>query len=518
MIDTQPLLPTFSLMLRPGPLLVALLFLATAAVAALWFLAPEDFNKAPVTVKHAPIPEAEPMPVMVPNPLLPPPDKTGGTDSEKQIALLQNQVEYLHEQVQTLQKENSELIDKLAKLGMNPAATKPPMKREPAPDDVPVDYVTLGTELLSMRELAALPMPTVTAPLVDVEKVILAWLQRQHPPGYGEREGAAYAALGAIPRNIDTLPLRAALLVRQIGGWYDAESETIYLVDAADQVDGVPVIVDPVLALAQSNLLHHFGKSLLPGAKLPLTTDERMARLGLLGGDAVLLRFLRDLKQFQGPNPNEIPADDPDHPLNQVPMPAYLRELETFPQASGFHFAQAMHSLGGFKQLTSTYGRPPESTADVLDTERYLAEQRLPIPRIEWSSVEVANEKPFWDDRLGQSAVVSFLKRYNAQEIAVGAARGWQSDRFLAYDMNGDHTRRGHAVWQTRWSAPEQAADFLKALRECLTQFYDNPATENTFSAQGRTLHASVLADKHSVLLIDAATEDFAKAALKAFR
>lgn len=456
-------------------------------------------------------------PPLAPNPLLPSPaaSKPNATDAEKQILLLQNQVEYLHEQVQTLQKENSDLIDKLAKLGMKPGA-KPAMKEEPPPDDVPVDYVSMGTELLAKRELDDLPMPTVTAPLADVEKLILAWLKRQHPAGYGEREGAAFAALGAIPRVIDTLPLRAALLVRQLGGWYDDASETIYLVDPADKVEGVPVIVDPVLALGYANLQHHFGKTLLPGGKTALTTDERMARLALLGGDAALLRFLRDLEKFQGPNPNEVPADDPDHPLNQVPMPAYLRELELFPQTSGFHFAQAMHSLGGFKQLNGVYARLPESTADIVDTERYLQDQRLPIPRIEWSKVDVAGEPPFWDDRLGRAALLSFLKRYNAEQPSVDAARGWQTDRFAAYAMQGDRTRRGHAVWQIRCTTPENATNLHKALRECLTQFYDTTTTDPTFTAQGRTLHLSLLPDQHSVLYIDAATDAFAKEALKA--
>lgn len=505
--------------MRPSSVLILLLLAAAVGTFALWFLGPENFNvpkAAVVVVKHAPqesAPSAEPPP-LAPNPLLPTPANVTGTDSEKQIMLLQNQVEYLHEQVQTLQKENSDLIDKLAKLGLKPGA-KPAMKADTPPDDVPVDYVTLGTQLLAKRELDDLPMPTVTAPLADVEKLILGWLQRQHPSGYGEREGAAFAALGAIPRAVDTLPLRAALLVRQLGGWYDDASETIYLVDPADKVDGVPVIVDPVLALAHANLLHHFGKSLLPGSRLPLTTDERMARLALLGGDSTLQRFLIELEKFQGPNPNEIPADDPDHPLNQVPMPAYLRELELFPQTAGFHFAQAMHSLGGFKQLTGTYARCPDATAEVMDTERYLDDQRLPIPRIELAKVAIDGTQPFWDDRLGRAALLAFLKRYNAEQPAIDAARGWQTDRFLAYDMKGDRTRRGHAIWQIRCTTPDAATRLHHALRECLTQFYDAPADLPTFTAQGRTLHLAIQPDKHTVLLIDAAADIFAQAALK---
>jgi hypothetical protein len=505
-------------MFRPSSLFLMLLVLGVGLSMVLWYEGAPKPVPPTVVVKHAPREEPVPPPAepMVANPLLPMPENTTkGSDADKQIALLQNQVEYLHEQVQALQKENSELIDKLAKLGL-PSNGKP-MKVESPPDKVPADYVSLGGELLALRELEELPIPTVTAPQADIEKLILAWIKRQHPANFGEREGAAYAALGVIPQMIDTLPLRASLWVRQLGGWYDDQSETIYVVDPEEQPDGVPVMSDPSLALSYANLLHHFGKSLLPGAKVTLTTDERMARLGLLGGDAALVRFLRDLKEFQGPNPHAIPTDDPDHPLNLVPMPAYLRELETFPMMSGFRFAQAMHSIGGFKQLSSVYGRAPESTADVMDSQRYLAEDRLPIPRIEWASTEVAKSKPFWDDRLGQQAVLTFLRRYHDDQSALDASRGWASDRLLTYAINGDLSRRGHAVWQTQWKTPEQAAAFVKSLRECLRQFYDQGSASEAFVAQGRAIRTLVLKDKVSVLMIDAATDEFAKAAMATF-
>lgn len=277
---------------------------------------------------------------------------------------------------------------------------------------------------------------------------------------------------------------------------------------------------DPVLGIAYGNLLHHYQKSLLPTGGTALSTDERLARLSLLGGDAALQRFLRDLKQFKGPDPNKLPAEDPDHPLNQVPMPAYLRELEVFPLAQGLFFTQALHSLGGFKQVGSAYGRPPESTADVLDTGRYLAEQRAPMPRVEWTSTKIEDTEPFWDDRLGQYAALAFLKRYNPEEAAGEASKHWVSDRFLAYALKGDLTRRGHAVWQTRWAGAEDMEKFYKAMSECLVQFYDakpDKADGLQFQAQGRSIRLQRVPAENSVLLVDAASDDFAKLALQQF-
>lgn len=514
-------------MIRPSSVLLLLLVLASLTAAALWW------NGAPtpvrpvtiVTPSSSPRPEPPapvPGPVLEPqgaaapsaNPLLAVAPAQGATDAEKQIELLQGQVEYLHDQVKALQQENSELIDKLAKLGMKNGG---PMKAEPVPAEAaPDDLVGLGSELLTLRELQELPQPTVTVPQAKVEEIILAWLRRQYSGDFGQREGAALAALGVIPKAVDTLPLKAGFLVRQLGGWYDEQAETIFIVDPEQMADGVPVQSDPVLGVAYATLLHHFQKALMPEALEKLTTDERMARLGLIGGDATLIRFLRDLKKFQGPDPDAIPAEDPDHPLNQVPMPAYLRELELFPAVHGFHFAQAMHSIGGFSQLAAAYGKSPDSTADLLDPQHYLDEQRLPVPRIEWKSVEVQSAKPFWDDRLGQFAALAFLKRYNEPQLAIDATRGWQSDRFLAYSAG--EGKRGHSVWQTRWNTPEQAALFLKALRESLSQFYDAAPDAESFAAGERRVSSLLLPDRHSVLVIDAEGESFARAAEGVFR
>ena len=502
-------------MLRPSVLLPLLILLGLVGAGLAWLFQAEDFNR-PEKAQRAPTPAQQ---LLAQNPLLPQPE-IKSTGEDPQIGILQAQVQYLEEQVKALRDENSELVDQLAKLGLKQGGPMTAMKVDAPPSDIPVDYISLGAEMLADRELEDLPMPTVLTPQADVEKVILAWLKRQTSADFGRREGAAFCALGAVPNPLDTQPLRAALLARLIGGWYDDETSTLYLVDPHEVVNGLPAMTDPVLGVAYGNLLHHYQKSLLPVGAAALTSDERLARQALLGGDAALQRFLRELKQFKGPDPNKLPAEDPDHPLNQVPMPVFLRELEIFPLTQGLFFAQALHSLGGFKQVSSAYGRAPDSTADVLDTERYLAEMRAPMPRVEWASIEVGGEKPFWDDRLGPYPALVFLKRYNAEEVAGEAIKGWVSDRFLAYALQGDLSRRGHAVWQTRWATPAQMEKFYVAMKECLTQFYEVPPAAGedlAFEAQGRRVLLQRRKEENSVLLIDAATETFAKLAVPQF-
>lgn len=459
-------------------------------------------------------------PLINPTPVDPAP---GSVDSlHKQIVLLEGQIEYLQGQVSALQEENEALIRKLGSLGMK-GDPKSPMdasaaSRMPVDDGIPPDLVGLGLEVVQVRELRALPVATVHVPLSEIETKILHWLRQQQPGDEGPRLGRALAAIGFIPEAVDPLPLQAALLARQIGGWFDEETDTLYAAgeDSADD-QSPPGLPDPVLALSFGHLMREYGKTLFPAASRGhLTSDARMARQALIAGDAGLTRFLSSLRKQQSPAGNDLPVDDPDHPFNQVPLPVFLRELTLFPASRGFEFAQALHSIGQFPQLNNAYSRPPANSAEVIDPDLYLADDPPPQPKIEFKTITVRAIDPYWDDSLGKFACATVLRAYNPDQIAAKAASGWRNDRLLAYSATG--TKRDHAVWQTLWADSASAADFFNAMAQCLLQRYDapppkienRPDAELQFTAGDRHLILQRNRQGAGVMVIDAASSDFA--------
>lgn len=445
----------------------------------------------------------------------PPPAMKDGSEPEdlrKQVTLLEGQVEYLQGQVGALQQENAQLLQKLGTLGMKGAA-----KMDPAPplaNDEPPDFVGMGLEMMKFRKLKALPIPTTGTSTAEVERVILQWLRKQQPADEAPRFALALTALGWIEKPVDPLPLRAAVLARQIGGWYDPASGTLLVSDDKPS-PGLPA-PDRPLAIAFGQLLREYGHTLFPEeSKQPMTTDERIAREALIAGDAGLTRFLFGIQNPIPQSPNDLPADDPDHPLNQVPMPAYLRELAMFPFSRGFEFSQALHSAGDYAQMNNAYSRPPTSCAEVIDPERFLDATRLPPAPVTLSSTEIEKTQPYWDDRLGRFATFVALRAYNSDEEAGKAARGWKGDRLLAYAA--PDAARDHAAWQTLWLTAADAMAFFKGMRSCLTQRYDTKLGVDTpdriaLEAQGRQVRLIMNRDGLGVLLIDAATPAFAEA------
>jgi len=446
------------------------------------------------------------------HPASPAVDQPEAEDLNKQIVLLEGQVEYLQGQVGALQDENAKLLEKLGTLGMKGVA-----KTEPSPPitDDPPDFVGMGLDLMKFRQLKALPIPTIGASQDAVEKAILQWLRKQQPEDEAPRFALALTALGWIDKPVDPLPLRAAVLARQLGGWYSMESGTL-LVSDDKPGPGLPA-PDRPLALAFGQLLREYGTTLFPeNAKQPLTTDERLARESLMAGDATLTRFLFSIQNPIPQSTNDLPADDPDHPLNQVPMPVYLKELALFPFSRGFEFSQSLHSAGNFAQLNAAYSSPPTACAEVIEPERFLDSNRLPPAAVDLASTEIAKTAPYWDDRLGRFAIFTALRTYNSDEEAGQGTRGWKGDRLLAYPA--PEAPRDHAVWQTLWLTQEDSAAFFKAMRNCLHQRYDvqpvlDTAETFTLSARGRDVRLIINRRGLGVLLIDAATPAFAEAA-----
>jgi hypothetical protein len=487
--------PLHDLMMKLHPAALLIILLALGGAAAL-FLAEAKQERPLVVSAPAKTAEATKKPGAVQINVI------NGTeeDLKKQIVLLEGQIEYLQGQNDALKDENAQMIQKLGMLGAKDAP-----KMAAKEDDVAPDFVGMGLEMMKMRKLHALPLVTTAVSQKDVEGVILAWLKRQQPNDEGRKLTRGLAALGWIPEAIDPLPLRAALLVRLLGGWYDAESETMYTIDPST-ASGAAVTSNEPLGIAFGQLLREYGGTLFQPQHGALKTDMRLAREALIAGDASLTRFLFSLQNPAAELKDDLPSEDPDHPLNQVPMPAYLRELALFPFNRGFDFAQTLHSAGNFAQLNAAYSRPPISTAEVIEPEMYLDPERAAPVEIQLDQVKLKGVLPYLDDRLGKFACVTALRTYNDDEAAALGARGLLADRLLAWTADGG-AKRDHAAWQTLFMDKSSADAFYKAMLNCLKQRYETKG-ESEFTVQGRFVCLQRNRGDAGVVLIEAASEE----------
>lgn len=428
-----------------------------------------------------------------------------------EIALLQKQVEYMQDQVTALEKENLRLADQLAKARTGTMETIP--ARPPLPDEGDPDFNGIAIELLKTRGLQALPMNCKAADRGEVEGLIAEWLSDRFPKDYGSRQGRALAALGAIPEAVDTLALRAAFWSHQIGAWYVEDQETLFLAPSFDEGK------ENALGLAFAQLFRENGAQLFPKGRGAIHTDNWLANMSLLAGDAAFTRLLHSLAHPKTGGGGGV-GEDPDDPSRSIALPNFLRELELAPFGVGLDFVRGLHDSAKFDQVNAVYSRPPVSCIEVLEPEVYLADTQFKPDIPKWTDTKVNGLNPLWDDSLGAIALVLLLKQQVPQPIAAETAPGWRGDRLLVYPAEGKS--RDHCAWQTMWKDSNAADAFFSAMRQNLLNRYKGAVPEQNapagvFKLNGpdRFIVLTRTHDGRGVFYADAADAAFADALWK---
>ncbi|MFB6133421.1 MAG: Hvo_1808 family surface protein [Halanaeroarchaeum sp.] len=169
--------------------------------------------------------------------------------------------------------------------------------------------------------------------------------------------------------------------------------------------------------------------------------------------------------------------------------------LRYFPYSDGPGFVEHVKSGGGWEAVSELYARPPASTEQVIDPEKYGEDaptkvtirdrsaggwERLDLqgrPSFEsfgQPGITAALAYPAYDER-SQDVVVSpreFLNyegervdRSDPFDYDIKPADGWDGDRLRVYT---DASNRTGYVWRLVWDTPSDAREFARSYRRLL--------------------------------------------------
>ncbi|MDP9387982.1 MAG: hypothetical protein M3Q48_08630, partial [Actinomycetota bacterium] len=141
----------------------------------------------------------------------------------------------------------------------------------------------------------------------------------------------------------------------------------------------------------------------------------------------------------------------------QVPsnLPEVVQIAFAFPYSFGPRLVAALVRAGGQARLDAAYARPPASTEQVLEPERYLRgdePRQVPVPR--------ADAPAFDDGEIGQLFLVLMLDAELDDDEATAAADGWGGDRYVAWKDGARTCVRANFVMDT----PRDTARLTDAL------------------------------------------------------
>jgi hypothetical protein len=278
-------------------------------------------------------------------------------------------------------------------------------------------------------------------------------LDDEYPAARAEADQRTLVALDLLPPRTDLRALRARILEDNIVGFYDERPGKKRLYAVSEQKR-----LTPANQLILSHELRHALQDqyadlhdLLPESVGDFD-DRRIAFLSVLEGDATLVMERFMVRRLTGGQPDEdvAPLSMPPPPMPDVPP--VLRDQLMLPYFAGRDFAQAVQKKGGWDALRQAWGRPPESTEQILHPEKYEAHES---PRPVDLSYAPAGGRLVNEGVLGEVLVKTFLGEGAPEE----ASEGWGGDRYRAWDLSG----KTLLVWRSVWDSPGDAQEFLAA-------------------------------------------------------
>jgi hypothetical protein len=297
---------------------------------------------------------------------------------------------------------------------------------------------------------------------------------------------AAYRLFGMIPDTLDLRALLMALYSEQVVGYYDPDSSTLYVVDAAPPeqlrlvlahelvhaLQGQYVALDSILDLRQQN-------------------DRRTAAQAVMEGQATLasiISMLPDQADLEGmPDFWREYRETVRREQQRMPVfssaPLLIREGLIFPYLAGADFVRWF-----VRQMPDTvpFGpRLPLSTEQILHPDRY-SDGDYPVD-IRF----VRGPAPAYHDVLGEFEIRLLLTELSGSEsVGAAGALGWAGDRWGIFPA-GDAPAPA-LVWWTVWDTDEAARRFAVLLEREWTARRMRPGRRHTIDQAGLDGHPGV--------------------------
>lgn len=315
------------------------------------------------------------------------------------------------------------------------------------------------------------PVRYAMQPREEARAFIARQLEEEFGAGELEAMARAYRAFGLLPDTLDLERLLLDLYTEQVIGYYDPETDRLYVVEGAERETAAPVVAH--------ELVHALQDQLVPLDSLVAPergNDRQMAAQAAAEGQATLVMLALQAEQTTGRrlDPAQLPdlagllrpameAENEQFPVF-ARAPRLVRETMLFPYVAGAAFLQALYRAREGGAPVVPFGeRLPRSTEQVMDPEaRFLSgpdaptEIRLEPPPAGWRTV--------YENTLGQLETSIFLAEHLGPQAA-GAAEGWDGDRFaLLEGPRGADVLVWYSVWDDDDAADRFAAAYRRAL------------------------------------------------------
>lgn len=247
--------------------------------------------------------------------------------------------------------------------------------RYPEADTLAEQIERTTAQVEALRDLEA--QADIDARVVSAEKLRarVARSLEAYTGRRADRDTRILSTLGIVDEDLDLKALVEDILTVQVAGLYLPKTKRLLV--ASEEGDG------PLTAADTTILAHEIQHALADehfnfptSEKVPRgKEDEVLAHRSLIEGDATVTQR-RFAQRALTPEQQAALLDDPalQESLQQYyDLPPYLRKAFEFPYTQGAAFVEALCAEGGWDLVDQAHREPPETSAEVIYPERFLA-------------------------------------------------------------------------------------------------------------------------------------------------
>ena len=302
-----------------------------------------------------------------------------------------------------------------------------------------------------------------------------------------ERAATSLKKFGLLPPDFNLRPYLLELLKEQVAGFYDARTQTVYLLDWVEADAQRPVLAHELTHALQDQ---SFGmekwaeikKNPKGDTESAEIDEERSARQAVLEGQAMVVLIdytLEPLGKTVMDSPDLVNAmkagmsSDGASPI-YARSPLFLREALVFPYTWGLDFVrQVMKSRGRDGAFAGTLKNPPVDTRQLMEPSTYLAAEKLgqlPIPDFKGilgKDLEV-------DDTggIGEFDLYVMLKQWIGTKAADDRARTWRGGYYLTARDKKNKNAPVSLIYTSKWPDANDALEFSRLYVQGLQKRY----------------------------------------------
>jgi hypothetical protein len=354
-----------------------------------------------------------------------------------------------------------------------PAAPEPGPIPTQSTADQPKFVLNTEQGIQEFRELTYLtPVPVRDVTEAQLASELEADFDRGYPAALMGRRSTAWQTLGVVPPGTDLRRAFHAYVSTAPGARYDVHSNVLSLVE--DELLGPVAHFGLMYALATALDDQRFELARVDPILDACRDEAWTAAQGIIQGSASYFATQTALRTFP---PGDQQAISPEARFARPEgVPPFVHAIEVWPAETGGQFVGIISDVEEIEAINEHFGQLPPSTEQIIHREKLGRDEPVPVdvpdlgPALGdgWTDLDVMDVGEAWLDAM-------LALRLGADDAAAAAA-GWGGGRYRAW-TDGSHTV---VLLETSWDTPQEADEFLTAMRTWIDEGDGGPAAAGT--------------------------------------